>query len=382
MKNMTYIPRQIEPKLTEYLEIFPVVGLTGPRQSGKSTLLLEKLKDYEYVTFDDFRTINFLKEDPEGFINRYKSKVIFDEVQKAPEIFNLIKVIVDQNRDVKGQFVLTGSSDFHVIKNVSETLAGRIGLLSLLPLQFNEIPENLRLEAQWKGSYPELVTRAYKNRDDWYSSYISTYINKDVREISQIGDLADFQRLMKLLAANTSHVVNLTDYSRDIGVSVPTIKRWLSVLEASYIIFLLPPFYGNYEKRIVKSPKVYFYDTGIVSHLVGIETDRQYNQGPMAGALFENYVIAETLKKNIHLKTMASLYFILTSNKVEVDLIVTKGLQKEFIEIKKSQTFKPSMIKPMQSFMEENDTGFLVYNGKTDHYDNKIKMLPFSEYLK
>jgi uncharacterized protein len=378
---MTYIKRKLEEKIFDYLNIFPAVGITGPRQSGKSTLLLTKFKDYEYITFDEYRHVTFLQEDPEGFINRYNTKIIFDEVQKAPEIFNLIKVIVDKNRNQKGQFILTGSSEFQVIKNVSETLAGRIGLLTLLPLQFNEIPENLRVQAQWKGSYPEIVTRNFEHRDEWYSAYIDTYINKDVREISQIGDLRDFQRFMRLLAINTSHTLNLSTFANQIGVSVPTIKRWISVLEASYIIFLLPPFYENYGKRITKNPKVYFYDTGIVSHLVGLETERHYENGPMGGPLFENYIIAEIVKKEMYFKENTSFYFLRTSHGVEVDLIVDKGMHKEFIEIKKGSTFKPSMIKGLKEFLTKEDQGYLLYQGKNDSYNDQIRIQNFKEFL-
>ena len=378
---MSYIARNIETKLFDYLTLFPVVGLTGPRQSGKSTLLLTKLKDYEYITFDDYRNAMLLKEDPEGFIRRYQNKVIFDEVQKAPEIFNMIKVIVDRNREQKGQFILTGSNEFQVIKGASETLAGRIGLLTLLPLEFQEIPENLRMEAQWKGSYPEIVTHIYKHRDEWYGAYIETYINRDVREISRIGDLRDFQRFMRLLAMNTSHLMNLSTFAKDIGVSVPTIKRWLSVLEASYIIFLLPPFYENFGKRIVKNPKVYFYDTGIVSYLVGLETARHYEQGPMGGALFENYIIAEIIKKSIHLKRKTAFYFLRTSHGVEVDLIVDKGTHKEFLEIKKGSTFKPSMVQGLRDFIREEDAGYLIYQGKNDFYNQNIQIQNFRDFL-
>jgi predicted AAA+ superfamily ATPase len=378
---MSYIARSIETKLLDYLALFPVVGLTGPRQSGKSTLLLTKLKDYEYITFDDYRNAMFLKEDPEGFIGRYQNKVIFDEVQKAPEIFNMIKVIVDKNREQKGQFILTGSNEFHVIKGASETLAGRIGLLTLLPLEFQEIPENLRMEAQWKGSYPEIVTHNYKHRDDWYGAYIETYINRDVREISHIGDLRDFQRFMRLLAMNISQLMNLSTFAKDIGVSVPTIKRWLSVLEASYIIFLLSPFYENFGKRIIKNPKVYFYDTGIVSYLVGLETARHYEQGPMGGALFENYIIAEIIKKSLHLKRKAGFYFLRTSHGVEVDFIVDRGTHKELIEIKKGSTFKPSMVQGLRNFIREEDVGYLIYQGKNDSYNQNIQIQNFRDFL-
>lgn len=376
-----FYPRILQPKLMEYLTLFPVVGVMGPRQSGKSTVLLQILPDYEYVSFDEFRIINFLKEDPEGFMQRYSSKIIFDEVQKAPEIFHHVKSIVDKNRNQKGQFVLTGSSQFGMMKGVSESLAGRIGLLTLLPFQYAEIPDDLRNDALWQGSYPELVCRQYDHREDWYSAYVDTYLNKDVREISQIGDLRDFQRFMKLLAAHTSQIFNQSHYARDLGISVPTIKRWISILEASYVVFLLQPYHENRGKRLVKSPKIYFYDTGIVTYLTGIETEKQYEQGPMSGAIFENYVIAEIIKKDIHQKKNSEFYYLRTTHGVEIDLLKIKGEQKEWIEIKKTATFRPNLIQTLKLFIEEKDKGTLVYNGKTDFYNHQISMKNIKDYL-
>ena len=286
---MIYQHRMLEEVLLNYLNIFPVIGLTGPRQSGKSTLLRHILPDYQYVTFDDYRMINLFQQDPFRFLDLYPKHTIFDEVQKVPELFNYIKMAVDNNRMEKGQYILIGSSQFTLMKNISESLAGRIGLLSLLPFQCSEMPVALRLQSIFLGGYPELVQREFAYSNAWYDAYIETYIHKDVAQLGHVGDLRDFRRLLNLLAANTSQILNMSRFANDLGVDVKTIKRWVSILEASYIIFLLPPFYENFGKRIIKSPKVYFYDTGMVSFLTGIETLKMYEQGPMAGAIFENY---------------------------------------------------------------------------------------------
>lgn len=307
---MAYVKRVLESGLLAYLHNFPVVGLTGPRQSGKSTLLQALLPNYKYLTFDDYKLQDFLQSDPEAFMATYSEHIIFDEIQKMPELFNYLKIAVDNDRMNYGKFVVTGSSQFSSIKNITESLAGRIGLLSLLPFQFSEMPTELRSLSIFKGSYPELVNRSYREASAWYSSYIDTYLNKDVRTLSNIGDLRDFQRFITLLAANTAQILNLSSYARDLGVAVNTIKRWLSILEASYIIYLLPPFYKNYNKRVVKSPKLYFYDTGLVSYLVGITTQQLYENGPMAGSLFENYLVTEILKKKNCISKVAPNFII------------------------------------------------------------------------
>ena len=377
---MTYIHRAIEPVIKEYLTAFPVIGLTGPRQSGKSTLLQSILKKYTYVTFDDYKLRSLFEHDPEKFMSIYESEVIFDEVQKVPEIFNYIKMAVDRDRQHYGKFVLTGSNQFAFLQNITESLAGRMGLLSLLPFQYSEIPKIMREEAIYRGSYPELVMREYQHSKAWYTSYVDTYLMKDVRQISNIGDIRDFQRFMNLLAANTAQILDLTHYANDLGVAVNTIKRWLSVLEASYIIFLLPPFYENYGKRIVKSPKVYFYDTGLVAFLTGITTKELYLHGPMAGSLFENYIVAEIAKKESHQKTNAHLYYLRTTHGVEVDLIVDRKMSKEFIEIKLSSTFKPRMVKAVEAFISNKDKGYLLYTGENFPY-KPITVVNYKDYL-
>jgi len=378
---MKFNHRHIEQALKEYLDFFSVVGMTGPRQSGKSTLLQHVLSDYAYVSFDDARTVDFFHDDPERFIRTYQDKVIFDEVQKAPELFNDIKIAVDKDRNKTGKFVLTGSSQFSFVKGISESLAGRIGLLTLLPYQYSEMPKNLRYQSIYRGSYPELVNKKYRLSQDWYDAYINTYLNSDVKTLTHIGDMRDFQRLIRLLAANTSQILNMTQYANDIGVDVKTIKRWISILEASYIIFLLPPYYKNYGKRIVKRPKIYFYDTGIVAYLTGIETRDHYEHGPMAGRIYENYLISEILKRELHCKTHAELFYLRTSSGLEVDLIVDRKKSKELIEIKKTETFRVRMLHAIDVFIEDGDQGYLIYNGKSLPYTDHINVKNYAEYL-
>jgi predicted AAA+ superfamily ATPase len=380
---MQYLQRKIEVKILEYLKIFPVVAITGPRQAGKSTTLLNLLAKtkYKYISFDDVKLRSFFYNDPDGFFMQYNNKVVFDEVQKVPEIFEYIKQNVDKDRQNYGKFILTGSSQFNLLKSVTESLAGRLGLLTMFPMQYQEIPQEQKADSIFKGAYPELVTRKYLGLEEWYSSYISTYLEKDVRNLIKIGDLRDFQRLLELLAANTSHILNMTTYAKDLGVTVQTIKRWISVLEASYIIFLLPPFYNNYRKRLVKSPKIYFYDLGLVAYLTGINSKELFVNGPMAGSIFENYIISEILKKESLNFGATQLYFLRTTNQEEIDLIIDRKLYKELIEIKLSSTIKIRMLDTINKYIESKDRGFLLYNGKEFPYKDNIKIINYADYL-
>lgn len=376
-----YLPRLLEKQLDEWLKLFPVVAITGPRQSGKSTLLKEKLSSYRYVTFDDIQTRNYFANDPSGFMSQYSNQVIFDEAQKAPAIFDAIKLTVDNDRDNYGKFILTGSSQFSFFHNITESLAGRIGLLTLLPFQFNEIPPALRQSAKLNGSYPELIKRNYLGRDAWYDAYLNTYLNRDVRDLIKIGDLSNFQRFISLLAANTSQLFNQSHYANDIGVTVQTINRWVSVLEASYIIFRLQPYYQNHGKRLIKRPKIYFYDTGLVSFLTGIETEEQIEKGVMAGPLFENYIIAEIKKATINHREKNKLYFLRTNHGKEIDLIIDHKTSRDLIEIKHTATFSPRMIAAITDFINQNDKGFLLYNGDDFPYNSPFNIQNYQNFL-
>jgi predicted AAA+ superfamily ATPase len=378
---MKYIKRIIEPIITRYAQLFPVVAITGPRQTGKSTTLINIFKDYKYVTFDDYKVIDFFTRDPEAFMELYNNKVIFDEAQKVPELFNYVKIAVDNDRSNYGKFILTGSSQFTFMTKISESLAGRIGLLSMLPFQFKELPNILKDDSIFKGGYPELVTRKYEGLNEWYESYINTYIEKDVRTLLNIGDLRDFRRLITLLAANTAQVLNMSKLSLELGVAVQTIKRWVSVLEASYIIFLLPTYYKNFGKRVRKLPKIYFYDTGLVSFLTGIKDEQIFENSSMSGSIFENYIVLEIYKKELANNTHSNLYYFRTSNQEEIDLIVDRKTHKELIEIKSSKSFKSKMISSIEKFLEPNDVGYLLFMGKEFQYKPNIKIWNYKDYL-
>lgn len=378
---MRFHHRILEGKLKEYAAFFSVVSLTGPRQSGKSTLLKKVFPDYSYVTFDEATNRNLYYDDPEKFMRIYSHRVIFDEAHKVPEIFDAIKVVADEDRDTPGKFILSGSSQFKLSEKISESLAGRIGNLVLLPYEYLEMPEHFHQESLFKGAFPELVNKKYQLFDDWYASYLETYIEKDLRSIANIGDLRDFQRLIRLLASNTAQILNMTTYANAIGVDVKTIKRWISILEASYILFLLPPYYENFGKRIVKSPKIYFYDTGLVSHLCGISTPELFEKGPLYGSLFENYIVAECLKRELHRKTHSAFYYFRSSSGIEVDLIIDRRTKRDMIEIKASETFRPKMTHPLEELLQSQDHGYLLYRGELLPYIKNIDVMNYQAYF-
>ncbi|MGR3178718.1 MAG: ATP-binding protein [Candidatus Anammoxibacter sp.] len=375
---MAYYKRLLEDTVKQYLAIFPAIAITGPRQSGKSTLLRENFLDnYKYVTFDDPIQVDFFRTDPKGFMKTHSGNVIFDEVQRVQELFHFLKIIIDNNRGKYGQFILTGSNQFQMHEKITETLAGRIGLLSLLPFQLLETPSKLQSDSLLYGGYPELIVRKYKNSKEWFAAYVQNYIERDVRSVANIGNIRDFQRLLFLLAARVSQELNMSNMASEIGVTVKTIQRWISILENSYLIFLLPPFHKNYGKRIVKRPKIYFYDTGLVCYLTGIRTLEILKQGPLAGPIFENLIVADIKKDIFHQNKDMRLYYFRSNLGIEIDLIIENIEQRifHFIEIKNSYTFRPKMIKPLKKLMDFETKsifetqkfkiqGTLLYQGK------------------
>lgn len=381
--SLNYINRLIEPIVERYLKIFPVVGLTGPRRAGKSTMLKTLLENrgYKYITFDDFSLVQLFKGDPEKFLKIYDNFTIFDEVQKESQLFDYIKVAIDREPGKKGRFVLTGSSQFTLNKESKESLAGRIGLLSLLPFAYKEIPEPLREHAIFRGGYPECINSIYQYNKEWFSSYMETYVLKDASNLFNIGDLTDFRRLITLLAGNIGHILDLTFYSKQLGVSVSTIKRWVSILEASYIIFLVQPYYNNFGKRIIKRPKIYFHDTGLACFLTGVHSLELFENGPMCGQIFENYIASELIKKRINSDSQMELYFYRTSTGTEINFILIHEQKTFFIEIKSSYTFKNSMIHPIEKIKSPEDHGFLVYRGENKPFTNNISIINYKEFL-
>ncbi|MBM4331860.1 MAG: ATP-binding protein [Deltaproteobacteria bacterium] len=332
---MTYIHRQIESKVKSLLATFPSLAVTGPRQSGKSTLLIQTLKEYKYVSFDDPLFRDQSLSDPHFFLDSIGAKVIIDEIQLSPQILSYVKMRIDRERTKKGLYVFTGSQQFSMIKNLGDSLAGRIALLDLLPLSVHEKKVALPIkntldylvDACLRGSYPEVVTDAALESGAWYGSYVQTYLERDVRNIYNIGNLRDFQRFLRLLATRCGQILNLSAFAGDIGLSVPTIRNWLSILEASRMVYLLPPYYNNLGKRITKAPKVYFLDCGLVCYLVGLRDREHLLKGPMAGALFENFYIQETVKFFLNRGERPPLYYLRTNNNLEIDLLIEGPVQ-------------------------------------------------------
>lgn len=356
---MEYIPRQIEDSLSKCLETFSSVVVTGPRQSGKSTLLIHMLPDYRYITLDDPVTRERALSDPRLFLSTVGAYVILDEIQWAPHLMSYIKMEIDRQRDKKGIYVFTGSQQFPLMKGLSDSLAGRIAILELLPLSHSEKKSSLKFtntlsafsDAALMGSYPELTVNRNMDAQMWFGSYVQTYLERDVRTLARVGNILDFQRFIQLLAGRCSQLLNMTHLANEIGVSVPTIKNWISILEASGIIFLLPPYHSNLGKRIVKSPKVYFLDIGLVCYLTGIKDQDHLLNGPMAGPLFENFCIQETVKCFCNRGQKTNIYFMRTGAGLEVDIIIEESFNRMMaVEVKLTKTPNTSMGSNLRRF--------------------------------
>lgn len=380
---MKYYNRNIEEVIKENIKEFPVVVITGPRQSGKTTTLINLFRsEYKYISFDDIENEKFFLEDPKRFMQLYNNKIIFDEVQYVPDIFRYIKIEVDKRRNKYGNFILTGSSNFLMNKHISETLAGRASSINILPFSFNEIPKQFIDISLIKGGYPENVINFYRNWKRWYSNYINLYLLREVKLLSNIGDTSSFKDFIKLLTIRVSKILNLSDLSRDLGVAVNTIKKWISLLEASYITFRINPYYKNLGKRIVKSPKIYFYDNGIITSMLNITNFEQFERGLLKGELFENYIVSELMKKNINYEMNFSLYFYRTNNQDEIDLIVEKSGKVDLIEIKSSLIFRPLFIKAFDKFKEKVNRKFIVYRGSNLGNSGNIFIQNYKSFLK
>ena len=363
---MTYISRHIEQILREMLEQFKVVLITGPRQVGKTTMLKHSLPNYDYVTLDDMSELSLAKTDPALFFKNHRFPIIIDEVQYAPELFRYIKLLCDQT-DLKGQICLTGSQTYHLMHNVSESLAGRIGILEMQGFSLRElydisytdpfIPTDDQLMNRgkclksydhiWKniqhGSMPALSDKQM-NWSYYYQSYVKSYIERDVRNLMNIKDAQLFYKFMIALAARTGSLFNANDIANTIDVSLKTVQSWISILEASGIIFFLRPYENNLLKRVVKKNKIYFYDTGLICYLIGWDNEKVLQNGAMSGAIFETFIISEIAKSYLNRgQNLQSLFFYRDNNQKEIDLIIAKADQVYPIEIKVSSTPSTSM---------------------------------------
>lgn len=361
-----YYPREIETVLREAAAEFRVVVLTGARQTGKSTLL-ERLfkKSHRYVSLDDSRALRLAQDDPELFLEQYPPPLILDEIQYAPGLLSAVKLRVDRVQK-KGQFLITGSQQFTMMRRLQETLAGRAALFQLLPMSLAEGPAASRTYRYRAlvGAYPELVVPGRHHPERWYASYLATYIERDVQPHYQIEKIAHFRDLVFLLATRCSQLLNYSALSGDLGVSMPAVKSWVRILEASQIIYLLRPYYVNLGSRIVKSPKVYFCDTGFLNYLLGNREENVLTHGAQAGALFENFVVQETLKRYLNRGKTPPLFYYRTNNGLEVDLIVEEkaGVIRP-CEIKRTRTPHPGMLQPIERLRSLNRKSVLIKDG-------------------
>ena len=342
----TYIKRTLENRIKEYVKSFPAVSLTGPRQSGKTTCLKHIFGvEYGYVSLDTLKNREIAIKDPDLFVKNLPEKVIIDELQYAPDVMSYLKIEIDNDRDRRGRYILTGSQNFLLMKSFSESLAGRIGILRMYPLCANEIAAYKGLNttkdlfefSALSGTYPETTVKKDMLLEAWYEGYISTYLERDVRNLYDIGNLLTFERFISILAVRPGQLLNMNSMASDLSVSVNTVKKWLSILEASGIIFILPPYHANIRTRLVKTPKVYFYDTGLICYYNNIKNSGELYKHALLGNIFENYCIAEAVKHLNNTGVRKSLCsFFRTSDGTEIDFVVEAKDGLKLYEIKAS----------------------------------------------
>lgn len=363
---------------------FPVIAITGPRQSGKTTLARSAFPDKPYLTLEDPDTRLFAESDPRGLLSVYPDGLILDEAQRAPLLFSYLQGFVDNNL-VPGKYVLTGSQQFGLLSGITQSLAGRVGMVQLLPFAMNELKSAGKLpdvadRLMLYGMYPPFYDRDLAPAD-WFPAYVSTYIERDVRQLINVRDLSAFQRFIKMCAARTGQLLNLSSLASDCGITHNTAAAWISVLEASYIIFLLRPHFSNFNKRLVKTPKLYFIDTGLASWLLGVREQDQLTFHAQRGALFENLVVTEFLKGRFNRGQQADLHFWRDSKGLEVDLVLDDGITLKPVEIKSGQTITPDSMTSLKKWCELSGTpdcpAWLVYGGTRELANGNISIIPW-----
>ncbi len=342
------ITRDFSQVLSTYLKSFSAILVLGARQVGKTTLLKELLKkSHNYVLLEDPDYRELAINDPRSFLKQFPPPLIIDEFQHAPQLVNYLQGLIDENRDLKGQFVLTGSQNFQMMEQITQSLAGRVGVLTLYGLSSLEIDKNLPLNNMeaisriiLRGTYPELWKNPDLKTRDWMSSYVFTFLERDLRQLAQVGDLTSFERFLKVIAVRTGQVLNVSELAKDCGVSAPTAQKWISILEKAYVIRLVQPFYNNLTSRVRKASKIYFLDTGLASFLMGYRDEKALLQSPHIGPLFETLVYSDFIKRSANLGEIPDHYYLQTKSRVGVDFIVLKNQIIDLYEIKFSSTFQ------------------------------------------
>jgi len=397
------LKRTLADKLRKASQRYPVVTLTGPRQSGKTTLVKKTFPYYDYLSLEEPDHRAFALEDPRGFLSQFTEKVILDEIQRAPDLFSYIQTIVD-TKVINGQFILTGSQNFLLLQKVSQSLAGRCAVLHLLPFSLSELIQRQPLPIQaigrqlpsrnrslnealssvlFKGFYPR-VHHKNLNPVEWLGNYYKTYIERDVRDVLNVGDLDTFSRFVRLCAGRNGQLLNLSSLANDCGVTHTTSKRWISILESSFIVFLLRPHFKNFNKRLIKSPKLYFLDTGLLSYLLRIRSENDLRYHALFGSIFESYVICELLKNYMNRGEEHAIYFWRDSTGNEVDVLIDEGDTLTPIEIKAGQTVSADFFKGIR-FWKKLSSGTeqqaaLVYGGERTFIRSDTYVYPWSVF--
>ena len=380
------IPRAAHPEILSLARQFKAVAIVGPRQSGKTTLAKAIFPNKAYVNFENPDIRLFATEDPRGFLSNYKEGAIFDEAQRVPDLFSYLQQILDEST-TKGLFIITGSNNFLLQERISQSLAGRVGYLHLLPLALSEMQPSLRGDLNTillKGGYPSLHAEAI-HINQWYTNYIRTYVERDVRLIKNISSLHLFERFLRLCAGRVGQLFNASSLAIEVGVDAKTIQSWLGILETSFVAFRLQPYHNSFNKRLVKMPKLYFYDTGLLAALLNIEHVKQLDTHMYRGNLFENLVVLEVIKSRYNQANLNPLYFWRASNGQEIDLLIEKYNQRIPVEIKAGQTVTPDYFKGIRYWRSltqatDHEKAYVVYAGaEAQSRSANIKVLPYSE---
>lgn len=381
------IKREIVNRIKQYGIKYPVIAVTGPRQSGKTTLLKSAFPDYEYISLENPDNRNFAETDPNGFFRRYSRKIILDEVQRIPALFSYIQTLVDESGE-RAQFILSGSQNFHLMESITQSLAGRVAIFRLFPFDFQELQSVGLLNDDYlhnlvKGFYPAIYDRDIPS-GIFYSNYVQTYIQRDVSELIAIKDIRLFQNFLGLCATRAGQLLNLNSLASECGISQPTAKSWLSALENSYIVFQLFPYHENFSKRIVKTPKLYFYDSGLLCYLLKINFSDQLLTHSVKGNLFENMIVAEYVKRISHKNNFQDVWFWRDSNGHEVDLMIQDGQRLNLVEIKAGQTVMSNMFRGLLWWenlsKQKNLTKTLVYGGNERQSRNAGEVMPWRDF--